>query len=136
MTAFTTYYSMSLRKGTNNKNTSVEDRKHKCQRWHARFRRRLQSGIGKKDPKWGRWLPKNRLSIDQVPCNFREGGLTTYDDTGCKRVWIVGTKADSGKRFCTLQVAARCANGDASEPRHGQPKLTIMFRGQGAHRLP
>ena len=39
-----------------------------------------------------------------------------------------------GKRFCTLQVAARCANGalDAPDaPRRGQPKLTIVFRGHG-----
>jgi len=54
-----------------------------------------------------------------------------YADTGEKRVWIAGTKQDLGKRFCTLQVAARCANGYPSKPRHGQPKLTIIFRGQG-----
>ena len=132
LTSFTRQYNMSLRRRSNKKHLSVEERMPKCQRWHARFRRRLKGGpAAKLHPKWGRWLPEDRLSIDQVPCNLREGGTHTYADTGSTRVWMVGSKADSGKRFCTLQVAARCANGDPTKPRHGQPKLAIMFRGQG-----
>lgn len=46
-------------------------------------------------------------------------------------MWVAGNKADDGKRFCTLQIAARCANGDPSKPRRGQPKICIVFRGQG-----
>lgn len=56
----------------------------------------------------------------------------TYNDKGDNRVWIAGNKADDGKRCCTLQLAARCINGDPAKPRRGQPKLTIVFRGQGA----
>jgi hypothetical protein len=130
---FAHHFSISLRWKTNKKHLSVEDRLPKCQRWHARFRRRLKGGdVEKLHPKWGRWLPEDRLSIDQVPCNLREGDGRTYADTGDKRVWLAGSKADCGKRFCTLQVAARCANGDPAKPRYGQPKLTIVFRGQGA----
>ena len=130
---FTRLFGMSLRRKTNKKNLSVEERLPKCKRWHTRFRRRLQGGPkAKLHPKWGRWLPEDRLSIDQVPCNLREGDGRTYADTGDKRVWLAGSKADCGKRFCTLQVAARCANGDPKKPRHGQPKLTIVFRGLGA----
>ena len=102
-------------------------------RWHARFRRRLMHGKQGKyfDPKWGRALPQNRISIDQVPCNLTEGDSRTYEDINTKRVWLVGNKADDGKRFCTLQVAARASNGDPSRPRNGQPKLTIIFRRKG-----
>lgn len=68
----------------------------------------------------------------QVPCNLREGDERTYNDKGDNRVWIAGNKNDDGKRFCTLQLAARCHNGDPTKPRRGQPKITIVFRGQGA----
>ena len=75
LTTFTKIYSMSLRRRSNKKHLSVEERKPKCQRWHARFRRRLKNGDPSKlHPKWGRWLPEDRISIDQVPCNLREGG--------------------------------------------------------------
>ena len=133
LTLFARNFSISLRRKSNTKHLSVEQRMPKCQRWHARFRRRLKGGpASKQHPTWGRWLPEDRFSGDQVPCNLRERGTHTYADTGSKRVWLVGTKADCGKRFCTLQVTACCANGDPSKPRNGQPKLSIMFRGKGA----
>ena len=130
---FTRAFDMSLRCKTNKKHLSIEERLPTCKRWHARFRRRLKGGPKEKlDPKWGRWLPEDRWSIDQVPCNLREGSNKTYADTGDKRIWLAGSKTDCGKRFCTLQVGARCANGDRKKPRCGQAKLTIAFRGQGA----
>ena len=133
---FTRHFDMSLRSKTNKKHLSVDKRLPKCKRWHARFRRRLKGGPKSKlDPKWGRWLPEDRLSIDQVPCNLREGSNKTYADTGETRVWLAGSKSDCGKRFCTLQVAARCTNGDRNKPRCGQPKLSICFRGQGAYAI-
>ena len=58
------------------------------------------------------------------------GDLRTYEDKGAKRVWIAGSKADDGKRFCTLQICARSAV-DPSKPRRGQPKIAVIFRGQG-----
>ena len=62
---FTKHFSMSLRRKINGKHMSLEERLLKCKRWHARFRRRLKGEpAGKLHPKWGRWLPENRLSID------------------------------------------------------------------------
>lgn len=58
-------YNMSLRKSTNKKNMSVEERAGKCRRWHARFRRRLKRGK-QLSSIWGRWLPEDRISLDQV----------------------------------------------------------------------
>ena len=66
-----------------------------------------------------------------MPCNLREGDGRTYAEIGSKRVWLVGCKRDDGKRFCTLQVAARCSNGAPNLPRRGQPPLTVIFRGAG-----
>lgn len=62
---FAKHYNMSYRKGTNKKNLSVEERAGKCKRWHARFRRRLKRGRQQSDV-WGRWLPQDRISLDQV----------------------------------------------------------------------
>ena len=125
-------FGVSLRRKSNNRSESLELRLPRIKRWHARLRRRLRGGPPQKlHPKWGRWLPHNRLAHDQVPMNLRCGDLRTYDDTGTARVWLAGSKADDGKRFCTLAITARCSNGDASKPRCGQPPLTILFRGQG-----
>lgn len=61
-------HGISLRRANNHKHQSVEERLPKIKRWHARLRRRLKVAApgAQLDPKWGRWLPKNRLSIDQV----------------------------------------------------------------------
>ena len=45
-------------------------------------------------------------------------------------MWIVGSPADDGKRFATLNITARAVCDD-SKVRRGQPKLSITFRGQG-----
>ena len=95
--AFARRHGMRLRRKTNAKHLSIEARLAQCKRWHARFRRRL--GRARiplaADPTWGRWLPEDRLSIDQVPCNLREGDGRTYADAGAKRVWLAGSKHDA-----------------------------------------
>ena len=132
--AFARRHRLSLRRKTNSKHMPIESRLAKCKRWHARFRRRLRRESSTTAPlheTWGRWLPQDRISIDQVPCNLREGDGRTYAEVGSKRVWLVGCKQDDGKRFCTLQVAARCTNGSPNLPRHGQARLLVIFRGTG-----
>jgi hypothetical protein len=53
-----------------------------------------------------------------------------------RRVWLAGSRHDDGKRFCTLQIAARCANGAPDAPRCGQPKPhTIPAAAGGCPRL-
>ncbi|KAJ1449424.1 hypothetical protein M885DRAFT_572767 [Pelagophyceae sp. CCMP2097] len=40
---------------------------------------------------WGRWLPQNRYSLDQVPCNMVEGDQRTYHPRGAnEHVWVAG----------------------------------------------
>jgi hypothetical protein len=119
-------FGISLRRKSNAKSEPVEVRLPKLKRWHARLRRRLMArAMGRIiDEKWGRWLPRNRLSHDQVGINLREGLQHTYDEKGAKRVWIAGSPADDGKRFATLNITSR-AVCDESKPRRGQPKLSI-----------
>ena len=81
----------------------------------------------------GRWLYRDRLSLDQVPCNLVSGDGRTYNTKGDKeRVWVAGSgKADESKRFCTLQLCIRGFNGDSNELYNGQPWPEVCFRGQG-----
>ena len=63
---FASRFDIALRRANNSKNQSVAERLPKIKRWHARLRRRLKVGPpGRLHVKWGRWLPKNRLSVDQ-----------------------------------------------------------------------
>jgi hypothetical protein len=129
----------ALRRKTNGKTESVEQRLNGIKRFHARLRKRLvadQAQTNMFDVKWGAYRPQNRYSVDQVPlplCN----PTNTVDDKGAKRVWIAGTKNDdSQKRFCTLQIAVRLTNQQSLQdgsikPGTRQPKLTFCFRGKG-----
>jgi hypothetical protein len=85
------------------------------------------------DEQFGRWLPMDRYSLDQVPCNLVEGDQRTYHFKGAdEHVWVAGSgKGDEGKRFCSLQVVVRFVNGDKTELYAGQPWPEICFRGQG-----
>ena len=53
LSLFARHFSISLRRKTNKKHLSVEERLPKCQRWHARFRRRLKGGTREAAPKVG-----------------------------------------------------------------------------------
>ena len=83
--------------------------------------------------KYGRWLPEDRYSLDQVPCMLVEGDTRTYHFKGANQhVWVAGSgKGDEGKRFCTLQLIVRSRNGDKSKLYAEQPWPEICFRGQG-----
>ena len=81
---------------------------------------------------FGAWLPENRYSIDQVPCNLVSGDGRTYEMKGSKTVWVGGAgKGDESKRICTLQLIVRCFNGPRGAVYCGQPWPEICFRGQG-----
>ena len=126
---FARRFGISLRRKSNAKAEPVEVRLPKIKRWHARLRRRLKRG-DTIDPVYGRWLPRNRLSHDQVGINLRNGLQSTYAEKGSTRVWIAGSPADDGKRIATLNITARAVCDD-SKPRRGQPKISMTLRGQG-----
>lgn len=81
---------------------------------------------------FGRWLPKDRYNVDQVPFNAVEGDDRTFDLKGDGHVWVAGSgKIDEGKRYCTLQLMVRAENGDKSKLYAEQPWPEICFRGKG-----
>ena len=130
---------LSMRRKTNGKTKSAEERKPGIQRFHARLRLRLtndQELTNMFDTKYGAYRPCNRYNVDQVPLPLFKP-TSTVDNLGAKRVWIAGTKGDdSAKRFCTLQICVRLKNqetlADGSiKPGTKQPALTICFRGTG-----
>ena len=123
-TGFIKRYNITLRKQSNSKGQSVEQRKPGIQQWHARLRHRVRRGK-QVSPKWGRWLPECRYNVDQVPFTLADGDKRTYNDVGEKRVWISGSKKGDDKREATLQLCV-CLSNSAQ-----QPKATIIFRGKG-----
>ena len=124
--AFLRRNNLSLRVKSISKSASLEQRLPKVKRWHARLRRRLRKGQ-QRSAKWGRWLPKNRFNVDQVPLTLQDANQQTYTERGSSRVWIRGSKKGDDKREATLQLCVRLT--DDSEI--GQPYPVLIFRGQG-----
>ena len=115
-------YNLVLRKKTNSKKCSVEQKKPVIAAFHRNLRIFLSTGKNP-HPKWGRFLPKNRINVDQVPLPFSCQPAETYEEKGTDRVWIKQNQPGLEKRFCSLQLAFR--------PGPKQPKPTCIFRGQG-----
>ena len=96
-------------------------------KWHASLRERLirtgQSNA-QYDQKWGYFKPSQRYNVDQSPLPFSYECRKTYEspDTD-KKVWVSQSNANSGKRFCTLNICFRSEEG--------QPRVSIIFCGQG-----
>ena len=93
--------------------------------------------------KYGRYLPWQRLNVDQVPLPFVNDMETTYEERGALRVTINQGGPSLGKRQATGQVCFRpmvppptgCTDAEARQLYHehlqAQPAPCIIFRGQG-----
>lgn len=119
---------ISLRRRGNKKKISANDGTERIQKFHRNLRnavnsrrRRSNSNL---DAKYGRWLPKNRYNVDQVPLPFVVDQDKTYDVTGNKRVWVSQPSTGLDKRQATLQLCIR-AEGEQNV------KPAIVFRGKG-----
>ena len=121
-------HGISFRRRTNKKKQAADDGRQTIQKFHRDLReavksrrRRLNSTL---DVKYGRWTPKNRHNIDQVPLPFVVDREKTYDVTGNKQVWVSQPSSGLDKRQATLQLCIR-AEGDQDV------KPAIVFRGKG-----
>lgn len=119
---------ISLRRRANKKKISANDGRERIQKFHRNLRnavnsrrRRSNSNL---DAKYGRWLPKNRYNVDQVPLPFVVDQDKTYDVTGNKQVWVSQPSTGLDKRQATLQLCIR-AEGEQNV------KPAIVFRGKG-----
>ena len=91
--------------------------------------------------KWGRYLPWQRINVDQVPCPFVNNMDSTYEVKGAKRVAINQGGPSLSKRQCTLQVCFRpvvppkpedtAAWSKYKQHLMEQPPPCILFNGTG-----
>ena len=118
---------LKYRRIQKNKKQEKEHFLEKMVKWHASLCERLirtgQSNA-QYDQKCGYFKPSQRYNVDQSPLPFSYEYRKTYGSSETDRkVWVSQQNANSGKRFCTLNICFR--------PDGGQPRVSIIFRGQG-----
>ena len=119
-----------MRAKQRNKRKHKKEMEASLKKWHATYREKcIRTGFDENyDPKWGRYKPSQRLNVDQSPLPFVVHGKKTYEfipkGQGSTHItWISQPGSGLEKRQCSLQVMFR--------PEGQQPKLAIIFRGQG-----
>ena len=126
-------YHLKRRKIQRNKRLAKEHYRKLIEKWHATLRERgIRTGAAQADydVKWGRYLPHQRLNVDQSPLPFARETTMTYEEIHSraegnreKRIWTAQPNTGDSKRFCTLQICFR--------PEGDQPRIAIIFRGLG-----
>lgn len=122
-------HNISLRRRTNKKKNAANDGRETIQRFHRDLRKAVQSKRRRDtsfvaDQTYGRWLPKNRLNVDQVPLPFVMEQDQTYEFEGNKQVWISQPGSGLDKRQATLQLCIKAEGEQTVKP-------AIIFRGKG-----
>ena len=122
-------HKISLRRRTNKKKNAANDGRETIQRFHRDLRKAVQSKRRRDmsfvaDETYGRWLPKNRLNVDQVPLPFVVEQDQTYEFEGNKQVWISQPGSGLDKRQATLQLCIKAEGEQTVKP-------AIIFRGKG-----
>lgn len=131
---FCARFRIALRRKSNVKKTPVKERVPLLKRFFAVFRKMLAASHNTRGYCTRMGLYKIRFSLDQVPAGAFDP-KSTYEEKGADRVVIAANEAFDKYRWCTLQILLRNRK-DPSLPRHGQPKLTICFRGTGSRIAP
>ena len=122
-------HKISLRRRTNKKKNAANDGRETIQRFHRDLRKAVKSKRRRDmsfvaDETYGRWLPKNRLNVDQVPLPFVVEQDQTYEFEGSKQVWISQPGSGLDKRQATLQLCIKAEGEQTVKP-------AIIFRGKG-----
>ena len=120
-------HNISLRRKTNKKKNAANDDRETIQRFHRDLTKALQSKRRRDtsfvaDQTYGRWLPKNRLNVDQVPLPFVVEQDQTYEFAGNKQVWISQPGSGLDNRQATLQLCIKAEGEQTVKP-------AIIFRG-------
>ena len=114
---------------TNKKKNAANDGRETIQRFHRDLRKTVQSKRRRDtsffaDQTYGRWLPKNRLNVDQVPLPFVVEQDQRYEFEGNKQVWISQPGSGLDKRQATLQLCLKAEGEQTVKP-------AINFRRKG-----
>ena len=120
---------ISLRRKTNKKKTGNDTRLSIIQKFHQQLRKDLNSKRRREEvteftTKWGRWKPKRRFNVDQMPCPFIIDQDRTYDEKGSSNVWVSQLGNGLDKRQFTLQLCICPTDFQPIPP-------AIIFRGKG-----
>ena len=117
---------MYLRRRTNKKQHSADAARETIQKFHRNLRkadkskRRRSNAVP--DKKYGRWMPKQRFNVDQVPLPFVVDQDRTYDFSGSKQIWVSQPGSGLDKREAVLQHCIRA---------EGRQTVKPEFRGKG-----
>lgn len=131
ITTFLKRHNIRMRTRQRNRKMPKQNFEVDLKKWHATTREKLvrTPRNDRYDEKWGRFIPRQRLNVDQSPLPFAVTTKRTYEhmEKGGQqhnhKVWISQPGSGLDKRQCTLQVCFR--------PTGDQPKLGIIFRGTG-----
>ena len=119
---------ISLRHRTNKKQHSADAARETIQKFHRNLRKAVKSKRRRSsavpDRKYGRWMPKQRFNVDQVPLPFVVEQDRTYDFSGSKQIWVSQPGSGLDKRQATLQLCIRAEGRQTVKP-------AIVFRGKG-----
>ena len=108
-------HGISFRRRTNKKKEAADDGRQTIHKFHRDLREAVKSRRRRfnsaQDVTYGRWTPKNRCKIDQVPLPFAVDQDKTYDVKGNNQVWVAQPSSAFDKRQAKLQLSIR-AEGD------------------------
>ena len=118
ITTFIRRNHLKYRRIQKNKKQSKEDFREKLIKWNTTLRERLiRTGKdgAQYDENWGYLKPKQRLNVDQSSLHFSYEYKKIYEaPQKDQKVWVSQSNANSGKRFCSLNI---CLRPEGDQPR-------------------
>jgi hypothetical protein len=121
---FAQRYNLSVRRQTNKKTKSLEERLHLVRRFHKLLEKYISDEASRGPDSTFSYHPWMVFNADQSPIALHETRNVTYETRG-KDVVQIAQREGGEKRFATLQV---CVHFDNDKP---QPRIMIIFQGQG-----
>ena len=121
-------YNIKVRRGQRTKQKPKGNFEETLRNWHSKFREcviKSHSSHPSFHEKWGRYMPHQRLNLDQVPLPFVLDNKTTYETPlgRNEKCWIACPGSGLDKRQCSLQICF--------SPENNQVRTEIIFRGTG-----
>ncbi len=121
---FTSRHQLCVRRVTNKKVRSLEDRLPAIRKFHLVLQNEISKPGGDAHPVFGFYCPCNVYNMDQSPVNLSPTMGDTYERKGVDVVGIT-EKSSSDHRYATLTILLRLEDGVE------QPFPSIIFKGTG-----
>lgn len=131
LAGFTRRHGLAIRRATNKKEVSIQERLPAIQNFHSKLQGYISAppeATHSDDPIFGRYTAANCFNMDQSPLFLDATSNETYDKRGAITVGVAKRKG-SDQRFATLTICVRL-DGCADAPVK-QPPIGIIFRGTG-----